>query len=245
MAIELNGLVCLITGADEGIGNGVVKGFLQRGAKVAAGLYDAAKSASRVAPALALQMDVTKADQVRAAVAKTVETFGRVDVLVNNAGIYPTKPADDLTFEEWRSVLDVNLDGTFRCCEAVIPHMKAQRSGVIINVGSITVRGGAPGLAHYVPSKAAIIGLTRAFARDLGKHGIRVNCIHPGAIQTEGEARKFSDPEVLLKILNEKQCLPGRITPADIEPTFAFLASAESAPITGQCLTVDKGWMHE
>jgi NAD(P)-dependent dehydrogenase (short-subunit alcohol dehydrogenase family) len=88
MAIELNGLVCLIPGAEEGIGHGVVKGFLQRGAKVAAGLYDAAKSASRVAPALALPMDVTKADPVRAAVAKTVETFGRVDVLVYNAGIY-------------------------------------------------------------------------------------------------------------------------------------------------------------
>jgi len=245
MAINLNGLVCLITGADQGIGNGLVKGFLRRGAKVAAGLYDASRSASKVDAALALQLDVTKADQVRASVAKTIETFGRLDVLINNAGIFPWKPADEMVFADWRSVLDVDLDGVFRCCEAVIPHMKAQNAGVIINVGSIAVRAGLPHLAHYIASKGGLIGLTRGLARDLGKYGIRVNCIHPGAIQTEGEIQKFPDQAGLLKMLNEKQCIPGRITPADIEPTFAFLASSESAPITGQCITVDKGWFHE
>jgi len=245
MAIDLTGLVCLITGADEGIGNALVRGFLQRGAKVGAGLLHAAKSATKVRPAISLQMDVTRAGQVNAAVAKMVKTFGRIDVLVNNAGIYPWKAADELTLAEWRKVLDVNLDGAWRCCEAVIPHFKKQKSGVIINVGSITLRAGLPQLAHYIASKGGIVGLTRALARDLGRYHIRVNCIHPGAIQTEGEIRKFPRQAALRKMLNERQCIPGRITPADLEPTFAFLASRDGAPITGQCLTVDKGWFHE
>ncbi len=245
MAIELTGLVCLITGADEGIGYSLVRGFLKRGARVTAGLMNPARTASKMAPALALPMDVTKADQVNAAVARTIETFGRIDVLVNNAGVYPWNTADEMTLADWRKVLDVNLDGAFRCCEAVIPHMTAQRSGVILNVGSIAFRSGQPRHAHYIASKGGIVGLTRGLARDLGPYGIRVNCIHPGAVQTETERRMLPDQEALLKLLNEKQCLPGRITPADLEPAFAFLASAESAAITGQCLTVDRGWFHE
>jgi 3-oxoacyl-[acyl-carrier protein] reductase len=245
MAIDLSGMVCLITGTDEGLGNGLVHGFLKRGAKVAAGLLDANTSAPRIGAALPVQLDVTKQDQVTAAVEKTLQAFGRLDVLINNAGIYPWAAADGMTYAQWRQVLDVNLDGTFRCCNAVAPAMKGQGSGAIINVGSITLRGGLPKLSHYIASKGGIVGLTRGLARDLGALGIRVNCIHPGAIQTEGEIRKFPDQESILKDLNQKQCLPGRITPADIEPAFAFLASRESAAITGQCLTVDKGWFHE
>lgn len=245
MAIDLSGMVCIVTGADEGMGNGIVHGFLERGAKVVAGLLDAKASASRVGAALPVQMDVTHQEQVSAAVETTIKTFGRVDALVNNAGIYPWTAADEMTYEQWRRVIDVNLDGTFRCCSAVVPAMKARGAGAIVNVGSITLRGGLPKLAHYIASKGGIVGLTRGLARDLGAFGIRVNCIHPGAIQTEGEIRKFPDQETALKVLNEKQCLPGRITPADIEPAFAFLVSRESAAITGQCLTVDKGWFHE
>jgi 3-oxoacyl-[acyl-carrier protein] reductase len=245
MAIDLTGLVCLITGADEGLGNGLVHGFLARGAKVVAGLLNAEASAKEVGAAMPVQMDVSKTEQVEAALARVVEHHGRLDALINNAGIYPWKPADEMSYDDFRRVLDVNLDGAFRCCSAATPIMKRQGGGSIINVGSITLRGGLPNLSHYIASKGGIVGLTRGLARDLGKHGIRVNCIHPGAIQTPGEIRKFPDQEGLLKIMNEKQCLPGRITPADIEPAFAFLASRESAAITGQSLTVDKGWWHE
>lgn len=245
MAIDLTDKVCLITGADEGLGHGLVHGFLQRGAKVAAGLLHADTSAARVAPALAVQMDVTVADQVAAAIAQVIAHFGRLDVLVNNAGIYPRCAADEMTFADWRRVLEVNLDGTWRCCAAVIPQFKQQGHGAIINTGSITLRNGQVELSHYEASKGGIVGLTRGLARDLGPLGIRVNCIHLGAVQTEGELRLPIDQETILQRVESRQCLRGRQTPASVEPAFAFLASAESGDITGQCLTVDRGWVHE
>lgn len=245
MAIDLTGKVCLITGADEGIGHGLVHGFLQRGARVAAGLLQAKKSAARVAPAFPVQMDVTDAAQVAAAVAAVAAHFGRIDVLINNAGIYPRCPADELTFEKWRQVHDVNLDGTWRCCEAVIPHFKWQGGGVILNTGSIALRAGLGTLAHYEATKGGVLGLTRGLARDLGRFGIRVNCIHPGAIRTEGEERISADSAPMLAQVEALQSLRGRQTPATIEPVYAFLASDESGDITGQSLTVDRGWVHD
>ena len=244
MAIELTGLVCLITGADEGIGNGLVKGFLKRGAQVAAGLLDAKNHAGRVGTALPLAMDVTHPDEVQAAVARTIEVFGRIDVLVNNAGIYPRQSAETMRLADWQRVLRINLEGAWNCCEAVIPAMKGQKSGVILNVGSITLQNGLPQLTHYLASKGGVVGLTRGLARDLGQYGIRVNCLHLGAILTEGELRSFPDQAEVLRVVNTGQCLPGRLLPETIEPVFAFFASAESADVTGQTLTVDRGWTH-
>ena len=244
MAIDLNNLVCLITGAGGGIGRGVVHGFLKRGAKVAGGVRDLDKSAKFVEPALPLQMDVTHSDQVNAAVARTIKEFGRIDVLVNNAGVYPRQPADEMEFEDWRRVVDLNLDGHWRSCQAVIPQMKAQKSGCIINTGSIVYQVGMAHLAHYTASKGGVVGLTRGLARDLGPHGIRVNCVHPGAVLTERELELFPDQDALLEKLNEYQCMEGRLTPETCEPVYAFLASQESRDVTGQCITVDRGWAH-
>ncbi|MCB1104340.1 MAG: SDR family oxidoreductase [Cephaloticoccus sp.] len=245
MAIDLTGKVCLITGADEGIGYGLVLGFLKRGAQVAAGLLQPDKFGARVAPAFAVPMDVTNPAQVTAAFDAVIAKFGRIDVLINNAGIYPRCPADKLTFEKWRQVHDINLDGTWRCCEAVIPHLKQQGKGVILNTGSITVRMGMAELAHYEATKGGILGLTRGLARDLGKYNIRVNCLHLGAVLTEGEARLGIEPGPQLERLNARQCIPGRLTPETIEPTYAFFASDDSGDITGQSLTVDRGWVHD
>lgn len=245
MAIDLTNKVCLITGADEGIGHGLVHGFLQRGARVAAGLLHAADSAARVAPALAVQMNVTKTEEIAAAVDRVVAHYGRIDVLINNAGIYPRCPADQMTFADWRRVLEVNLDGAWQCGAAVIPHFKQQGGGTIINTGSITLRSGQVELSHYEASKGGIVGLTRGMARDLGRFGIRVNCLHLGAVQTEGELRLGLDQALVLERCNQRQSLPGRLTPASVEPAFAFFASDESGDITGQCLTVDRGWIHE
>ncbi|MFM1852590.1 MAG: hypothetical protein RIS54_2274 [Verrucomicrobiota bacterium] len=245
MAIDLTGKICLITGADEGIGFGVVKGFLARGAQVAAGMLQPEKFGARAAPAFVVKMDVTQTDQVNAAVAAVIAKFGRIDVLINNAGIYPRCPADEITFEKWQQVRDINLDGTWRCCEAVIPHLKRQGGGVILNTGSITVRMGMAELAHYEATKGGILGLTRGLARDLGKYGIRANCLHLGAVLTEGEARLGIEPKAQLERLNSRQCLPGRLTPETIEPTYAFFASDDSGDITGQSLTVDRGWVHD
>ena len=246
MAIELTDKVCLITGADEGIGRGLVLGFAKRGARAAAGLLRLEQSRSRVEPALAVQMDVTREDQVRSAVAEVIARYGRIDVLINNAGIYPRKPADEMTMADWRQTLDVNLDGTWRCCEAVIPHMKRQQSGgVIINIGSVTLRLGMANLAHYLASKGGVLGLTRGLARDLGRHGIRANCVHLGAVLTEGEMRLFPNQAEALQRVEEHQALPGRLTPETIEPVFAFLASDDSRDVTGQSLTVDRGRAHD
>ena len=245
MAIELTDKVCVITGAGEGVGRGVALGFTKRGAKVVAGVRNLAKSATAVAPAWAVKLDVTRADEVRAAVKAIVARHGRIDVWINNAGIYPRRPADQMTLTEWRAVLDTNLDGAWRCCEAVIPQMKKQGGGVIINVGSVALRLGMPNLTHYLASKGGLVGLTRGLARDLGVHGIRVNCLHLGAVLTEGELRLFPDQAAILRSLEEKQSLPGRLTPESIEPTFAFFASDDSGDITGQCLTIDRGWAHD
>ena len=245
MAIELKDKVCIVTGADEGVGFGLVHGFLKRGAKVVGGVLELEKSGKALAPAWAVQCDVTKPEEVRRAVDEVASRYGRIDVLINNAGIYPRLPADQMTLAEWRRILDVNLDGAWRCCEAVIPHMKRQRHGAIINIGSITLRRGAEHLVHYMASKGGIVGLTRGLARDLGKYGIRTNCVHLGAVRTEGELRLFPDQDGLLKTLEERQALRGRLTPETIEPVFAFLAADESGDVTGQCLTVDRGWMHD
>jgi len=166
-------------------------------------------------------------------------------VLINNAGIYPRIPADQCTPEEWLRVHDINLHGTWRSCMAVIPHFKAQGSGVILNTGSITLRLGKAELTHYESSKGGIVGLTRGMARDLGPFGIRVNCLHLGAVRTEGEIRLGLDPDEIRQRVEAVQCLSGRLTPESVEPNFAFLASDESTDVTGQCLTVDRGWVHD
>lgn len=245
MAIDLSGKVCLVTGADEGLGRGLVEGFAARGACVAAGLRDEKNADTLLRDILPVAMDVTNSMQVQNAVSQTIEKFGRLDALINNAGIYPRQHATEISFDDWRRILDVNLDGAWRCCQAVLPQFQHQNSGVIVNVGSIEVRTGAPMHAHYQTSKAALIGLTRGLARDLGKFKVRVNCVHPGAIETEGERRLVPDSDVVLKNANEQQCLPGRQTPQSIEPVFAFLISDESGDITGHCLTADRGWTHD
>lgn len=243
MAIELNGKVCLITGADEGVGYGLALGFLARGARVAAGVLNSPPLPG-LESALVVPMDVTSDSQVVAAIEQIVSAYGHIDVLINNAGIYPRHPADTMTYKEWRQVIDVNLDGSWRCANAVIPHMRATGGGSIINVGSVALRLGMENLSHYHASKGGVVGLTRGLARDLGKHGIRVNCLHLGAILTEGEKRLFPDQEAILLEMNQRQSIPGRLTPESVEPAFAFFASSESSSITGQCLTVDKGWTY-
>jgi NAD(P)-dependent dehydrogenase (short-subunit alcohol dehydrogenase family) len=246
MAIDLTGKVCLITGTDEGVGQGLARGFLQRGARVAAGVLRKDARAIRRDNLLQVELDVTDPDQVRDSLNQVMDRFGQLDVLINNAGIYPRCAADQLDFERWRAVMDVNLDGVWRVSQAAIRHLKKSRpGGVIINVGSIALRLGMPELCHYLASKAGVVGLTRGMARDLGKFGIRVNCVHLGAIRTNGERQIIPDSKNLSAEMKAKQSLKGRLTPASVEPVFAFLASEESGDVTGQSLTVDRGWSHD
>ena len=244
MAIRLEGKICLVTGANKGVGRGIVQGFIERGASVVAGVRNPADSKDSPITHV-VRLDVTKEEEIEAAIAEIVAQYGRIDVLINNAGVYPRTPAEQLTQEDWKSVLDVNLDGSWKCARAVIPFMKNQQHGVIINVGSVTLRLGGENLAHYNASKGGIVGLTRGLARDLGRYGIRVNCLHLGAVLVEREKELFLSQEAILATLNKNQSIPGRLTPASVEPVFAFFASDESSDITGQCLTVDRGWVHD
>lgn len=241
MKTNLSGKVVLITGADTGIGRSLVHEMAARGAKVAAGLFSMKNRKHLPEDALALPMDVTDEKQIAKAVRKILKTHGRIDALINNAGIDPRTPPLEISGPIWRKVLDVNLDGAWRCCQAVMETMIAQKHGAIINVGSIAHQAALANLAHYHTAKAALEGLTRGLARDLGVHGIRVNCLRIGAVQVPKES-DLGTPEEILEFVNARQCIPGRLTPESLAPVFAFFASEDSADITGQCITVDRGW---
>lgn len=238
MAIDLTDRVCIITGAGRGIGAGVARGFAQRGAHVIA--TDLKQPAIDQA-AMNLTWDVAESAQAHRVVAQVLERFGRVDCLVANAGIYPQQPWHDISDDDWRKVLAVNLDGTWHAARAVAAPMTERGYGKIVTVTSVEVQMGVAVHAHYDAAKAGIIGLTRSLARALGPAGVRVNAIMPGAILTEGELEQFHDQTKAARTLAERQCIPDRILPDMIEPSFAFLCSAESDAVTSQVLCVDHG----
>lgn len=241
MTLSLKDRVCVVTGAEHGIGKAVAQGFVQRGAIVVAtsletpGIDGAAWNTT---------WDVSQPQAAREVMDEVVRRFGRVDALVANAGIYPRQPWDQITDDDWRRVLQVNLDGTWHGIQAAAPHMVRQSYGKIVTVTSVEVSLGQPLHAHYMSAKAGVIGLTRSMARALGPSGVRVNTLMPGAVRTEGELALVKDPKHVAMRLAERQCLPDRLVPEAIEPSFAFLCAAESDAITGQTLCVDHGLIH-
>ena len=251
MNIDIKNRVVWITGTSRGIGFELAQLFAQRGAVVVATLRTWNEK-SRTLPALlqahspesvVLKQDVSIPEDAERVAAEIKKRYGRLHVLVNNAGFDPRQPADTISNSDWRTVLGSNLDGAWFSARAAIPIMKEARYGKILQVGSITTFSGLPHLSHYIASKAGLVGLTRGLARDLGPYGIRVNCIVLGAVQVEKETRiGIGTSEEILAMVNSRQCLPGRILPKDVEPTFAFFASAASDAITGQSLIVDQGW---
>ena len=231
----LEGKVALVTGAAAGIGEAIARLFVQEGAQV----YALDKDAG---PGI-LQADVRAPAQIRAAVEQAVKQHGRLDILVNNAGIYPRQDFVSMTEAQWNEVHDVNLKGVFHCTQAVLPQMIRQRAGKIVNISSVTFHLGPKRLSHYVAAKGGVIGLTRSLAREMGEHNIHINCITPGAIETEGEPR-FVTPEQVAAMVAE-QSLDRRILPIDIARVCVFLSCALSDGMTGQTLNVDGGWaMH-
>ncbi|MBK0021612.1 SDR family oxidoreductase [Brucella pseudogrignonensis] len=241
--------IALVTGASRGIGRAIAVGMAKRGFDVAINdierqkdaLQDVAKeieaSGRRV---LTVYADVSNKTDVETMVQKTVENFGRIDAVVNNAGILIASDVEHLKEEHWDSVLDVNAKGTFLVVQAVLPFMKKQNYGRIVNIASIGGKHGAPEQAHYSASKAAVMGFTRVLAQEVGTFGITANCICPGIILTD-MGRVNLDDIAVRETWQEKTAMRRIGDPEDLVGPVAFLASDDAAFVTGQSLNVDGG----
>jgi NAD(P)-dependent dehydrogenase (short-subunit alcohol dehydrogenase family) len=191
--------------------------------------------------ALRLVADLRAADQVEAAFALAAERLGAVGILVNNAAIYPSRPFLEVPLGEYDDVVAVNQRASWVAAQAAARQMIAAGGGAIVNIASITVNGGWADLAAYVSTKAAAVGLTRALARELGGHGIRVNCVAPGAFPTAAEAI-HPDPEEYNRRILEGQALKRRGRTEELAAVVSFLTGPDSSFVTGQTLSVDGGW---
>jgi 3-oxoacyl-[acyl-carrier protein] reductase len=248
--MRLQDTVVIVTGGAQGIGRVYVRRLAAEGARVVVADIDAA-GAQRVVeeigspdgpPALAVPVDVSDKAGVQRMVETTVERFGRIDVLVNNAAIFTSltfKPMEEIEVDEWDRVMAVNVRGVFLCCQAVIPQMRRQGRGKIINISSGTVLSGSPHFLHYVSSKGAVFALTRALSREVGAAGITVNTIAPGLVPHEA-VRRMHDPG-LIERQRQIRAIPRDETPEDLEGTLVFLASADSDFMTGQMVVVNGG----
>jgi len=195
------------------------------------------------ARALALDVDVRDRASIRRAVESAQNELGPVDILVNNAGIFPRQPFLTMTPEQWDEMQDVNVKSMFHTTQAVLPQMIARKSGKIVNISSVTFHLGTGKMAHYVASKGAVIGLTRALSRDFGEYNIHINCITPGAIRTDSE-KHFVSADDEREFLAH-QSIKRRLEPRDIARACLFLSCELSDGMTGQSLNVDGGWyMH-
>ncbi len=247
----LAGKTAIVTGGATGLGRATCEVLGAAGAALAiAGpqgeALERAAAELREAgrQALAVPVDVRRREAVEAMVGRVVEQFGGVDILVNNAAIYPSVPWTEVPEEQWDDVFAVNLKGYFLCARAVYPHMKRRGAGRIVNLSSITYMLGFPNLIHYVSTKGGVVGFTRALAREVGSDNITVNAIAPGAFPTAAE-EIHPDPEGYNAYVLQNQCLKRRGRPEDIGHVVLFLASDAASFVTGQTLVVDGGWaMH-
>ena len=242
----LDGRVSLVTGASRGIGRAIAQAFAAEGASVVLAARDAAKLGEAVAEiqakggkAEALALDVSDRASVESVVAKVVETHGRIDHLVNNAGVTRDNLLLRMKDEEWRQVLDTNLTGAFLCTQAVLKPMLKQRSGRIVTITSVVGLGGNAGQANYAASKAGVIGFTKSVAREVASRGITANAIAPGFIETDMTAAM---PEKAREAVFAAIPL-GRVgRPEDVAGAAVFLVSDAAAYVTGQVLAVDGGF---
>lgn len=250
--MRLKDKVAVVTGGSRGIGAAVCEGFAREGARVVINFNRRQDMAEAVmeriqaagGEAVTVQGDTSRSEDVAHMMEAAHKHFGLVDIMVANAAYYPRTAFVEITEEEWDRVMAVNLRGALLSAQAAYADMKTTGYGKIITVSSVTAELGWGPYLHYVTTKAGLIGFTRSLAREVGKDGIRVNCVMPGAIQTEQEIEDFPEQEELAAFLTERQCLPGRGVTGDMVGAFVYLASEESDFVTGQVINVDGGWVH-
>ena len=242
---RFDGNVIIVTGGARDIGKAFCERFRTEGATVVVADVDLA-AAGQVASALgapetslAVGVDVASGEQVRGMVDQSLKAFGQIDVLINNAGIYPMRGFLEITEEEWDRLLGTNLKGTFLCAQAVSRHMVERRTGRIVNIASSTFVSVPTASAHYIASKGGVIGLTRAMARELGPYGINVNCIAPGLTATETALSMRGEASFALS--RAGRAIARDEYPEDLVGAAVFFASPDSAFITGQTLIVEGG----
>ena len=243
---SLGGKSVFITGGGSGIGESLVRHFVAQGSKVA--FVDVAEAASRALVAdlggkpLFIPCDLRNIEALKSAVVEAVAANGPINVLCNNAGNDDRHQTADVSVDYWDDRMAVNVRHQFFAAQTVRPYMKAQGGGSIINFSSITVMVGDGDCPAYVTSKAAIWGMTRALARELGPERIRVNCMVPGWVMTERQMRLWLN-EAGEKQIAVRQCLPDRVQPSDIARMALFLAADDSRMCTSQQFVVDAGWI--
>jgi NAD(P)-dependent dehydrogenase (short-subunit alcohol dehydrogenase family) len=248
--MRLQGKRALITGAGRGIGRGIAEVFADEGADVAVNDVGDSKTADEVAAvirskgrkAVTAIGDVSKRTDVEAIIDKAWKELGGLDILVNNAGIETIIPFLELTDEQWTRLVDVNLRGPWLCSQVFCRRAIGDKhKGSIVNIGSIQAAKVLPGRTHYAPAKLALEALTRNMSAEVTPQGIRVNCVHPGLIDTPMTAWVMNAPDILPQVL--AQISLGRAgMPREIGQVVAFLASDEAAYLTGQSFFVDGGW---
>lgn len=249
--MKLQGKVALITGASRGIGRGIAEVFAEEGADVAVNYVASADAAEEVAAwircqgrrAITVKADVARRDEVEAMMDRVWKELGPVDVLVNNAGIETIVPFLELTDEQWTRLTDVNLRGEWLCSQVFCRRAIAEnRKAAIVNIGSVQAGKILPGRTHYAPTKLGLEALTRNMSAEMTPLGIRVNCVHPGLIDTDMTAWVMKRPDLLPGIL--AQISLGRAgAPREIGTVVAFFASDEASYLTGQSIHVDGGWV--
>jgi 3-oxoacyl-[acyl-carrier protein] reductase len=242
--------VVIVTGAARGLGQEYARQFARLGARVAVNdLRDCSETLKIIeqegGAGIQTKTDVTSAESTREMAAAVVKEFGRIDVLVNNAALYGSltfAPFQKLDEAEWDAAMNVNVKGIWQCCKAVLPAMKEQEGGSIINITSLAAVYGMPNGLHYTASKAAVIGATRGLARELGRYNIRVNAVAPNVVNTDATGEVFGDKrEKIVDVTLSQQAIRKPLETEDIVGAVLFLGSDHSKLTTGQTIMVDGG----